>query len=239
MRFSAFFVAAIATSLASVGFASENASFSVTTQVLKFGYSTSSSKPVEGDSTSSSGTYANFLGQDGEWDSPALMELGLKYGDYVAYLQPLGGADERAVWLGKGLSENLEVGVLFGGQSRVFNSGEKQGDGTTLKSTNFSTVGLFAIQSLQLWGQDFEWTVVPRLTMASSKYEESFNNSEELAYGAELELMYLREAAKNLTFGTGLSVDWSTNKVKRAGKVTATANESDFGIHVGRIQWSL
>jgi hypothetical protein len=239
MRLSVFFAAVISTTMASVGFASENASFSVATQVLKFGYSKLKSTPADGASTSSSQVYSNFLGLGAESEAPAYVELGFKNGDYVAYLYPMGSASDRSVWLGKALSENLEVGVVFGGHSKSFTSGEKQNDGTTLKSIDASQFGVFAIQSLELFGQDFELTLTPSISMASGKYEESYANTEELGYGAAAELIYQQEVAKNLTFGTGLSLDWSTNKLKKAGKETATVTESDVGFHLGRIRWSL
>jgi hypothetical protein len=237
MRFVQLSLVACAASLASNAFASEGASLSLTLNAAKFGSSKLSIKPVDGETTSLSSTYMDIVGLDAENDSPAVFELGFKYNKNVFYFNPIGTLGEREFWAGLELSDGLEAGIMTAGYYKSL-SPAVQIDGGKMKSESMSKLGFFGIYAFNMFEQNFELTAVPFVKMGETKYEQSTSDKKSLGFGVSTELMYMREATKNLTFGTGVSFDWEQNKNEINGKETSTETQTDLGLHLGRVAFS-
>jgi len=237
MRFVQLSVLACAASLASNAFASEGASLSLTLNAVKFGSNKLSSKSVDGESTSSSSNYMDIVGLDAENSSPAVFELGFKYNKNVFYFNPIGSLGEREFWAGLELSDNIEAGLVTAGYFKSL-SPAIQVEGSKLKSESMSKFGFFGIYAFNLFEQNFELTAVPFVKMGETKFEQSTSDKKSLGFGVSTELIYTREATKNLTLGAGVSFDWEQNKNKINGKQTSTETQTDFGLHLGRVAFS-
>jgi len=236
MRYS-MMIASLCASCVSLGaFASEKGSMSISVNGIKFGQSSQTIKPAEGDSVTTKTTYFNYLGESADAATGSL-ELGYHYKGGVFYFYPLGAQGERELWVGMKSGENLEWGLVGAAFSRSYDKAQTI-ETKRVKEDGLSRLGLFANYSFQMFGQDFENTDVLFYEMGATKYENSNDDAEASRFGFRTELLYNQKLAENMTAGLGLTAEWSSATLEINGKKAKTTSDFDLGLRIAKLTYT-
>lgn len=219
--------------LSTPAFAAEPA-FRLSTTALRAGMLTESEKPDGGEeekeTTSTLTTFAQY---------PAL-ELAVFPEGYAVYLYP--GLTGGSVWLGKAMSETMEVGLTLG----MKNSKEKE----SKKESMDNTIGVYYWGSLAAGPGTFEANVNPFLQIMSGKETVTAGTgaaatSSEVKtsgtqFGAYADALYVMAWGKNFEYAAGADLLFKTGTMKAkvgSGKEAETkVSTTDLGLVLGKFR---
>lgn len=223
---------AVAGALASTAFAAEPA-FRLSTTAARAGMLTETTKPEKGDevkeTTSTLETFAIY---------PALEIAAFPEG-YAVYLYP--GLTGGSMWLGKAMSETMELGVTLG----LNNSKKKEAKEESMTNS----VGVYYWGSMAAGPGTFEANINPFLEISSGKETTTTGTgatatsveakTSGMSFGAYADALYVLAWGKNFEYAVGADLLFKTGSMKtEAGGTEAEADKTttDLGLVLGKFR---
>lgn len=187
-------------------------------------------KPVSGDSATTTTTAVDLFGTDGQTALPAI-EIGLSIGNVVAYAYPNAAAGGRELWLGLKAGDSVEMGVIAGTNHLVFSPA----DSRRVKTEYTDRVGLF-VNHRHALDEDIEvdLSLAPFYSNVSASYTDSALSQNAGEFGLTAEALWVWEPAKNIEVNSGFEFGWSQSKQKLGGKDLQTIDWTRVGVKLAQ-----